>query len=61
MLIEFKQKFMNDYVNDSTYKHIFKIFDVINGEGVAKLSFLREYEFIFRLDFVMSDYLKGNT
>ena len=48
---------MNNYVNDSTYKYIFKIFDINSGENVVKSFFLREYEFIFRLNSIINNHV----
>ena len=56
MLIKFKQKLINNYINNSIYKHIFKIFDINSDKNVVKLSFLRKHEFIFRLNFAINDH-----
>ena len=57
MSTKFKQKLMNDYVNDSIYKYIFKNFDINSGENIAKLSFLREHKFIFRFDVIINNHV----
>ena len=39
------------------YKYISKIFNVNNDENVLKFSFLRKYELIFRLNFIINNHV----